>query len=267
MMLTKHFLTASLIGLSATLWMPSMHALSPRESPHELIAEKAQAAHGLRAWWKAEVVSADVEIVSGGKSAVDGTFTFEAHGPRARYDRRDGATIIFDGKTAWVSPADAVAPRGRFHVLTWPWFIMAPFKMQGEGIQLSDSQQNVVAGKPYSSVLQTFGEDMGDTPDDWYRFYIDPKTNQIDAMSYIVTYGKDTETANEKPSIIKYLDYVDVDGALISTRYELWYWDTVEHAYLGDAPKATGSVSEIQFISSAKADFTVPAGARELPFE
>lgn len=267
MLYTKRFISALLIGLSATLWLPAAHALSPVESQDELIAEKAQAAHGLRAWWGKEVAVADVEIIFGGKVAVDGIFTFEAHGPRARYDRKDGATIIFDGKTAWVSPADAEAPRGRFHVLTWPWFVMAPFKMQGDGIQLSDAQENMVAGKSYSSVLQTFGEDMGDTPDDWYRFYIDPKTHQIDAMSYIVTYGKDAETANEKPSIIKYLDYVVVEGARISTRYELWYWNATEHAYVGDAPKATGSVTNIHFISSAKADFSVPAGARELPFE
>ena len=257
-----------IIAILGMVSLPNMvNALSPLAPQAEVIASEAQYQHGLRAWWGKEVVVADVEIVFGDKAIVDGTFTFEAHGPRARYDRKDGATIIFDGKTAWVSPADAVAPKGRFHVLTWPWFIMAPFKMQGDGIHLSDLQYHEVQGQSYATVLQTFGENMGDTPDDWYRFYIDPKTKRIDAMSYIVTYGKDTATANKKPSIIQYFDYVNAEGPLISTRYELWNWNAEAHATMGDAPKGTGTVSKIHYTTLKQADFTVPAGARELPLQ
>ncbi|MGJ8651966.1 MAG: DUF6503 family protein [Opitutaceae bacterium] len=261
---TLNFLTVAVI-LGTSSLVNSAHALSPLEPQEEMIADAAQNTHGLRAWWSKEVVVADVEIVFGGKAVVDGTFTFEAHGPRSRYDRKDGSSIIFDGETAWVSPADAEAPKGRFHVLTWPWFIMAPFKMQGDGIHLSDLQYNEVEGKSYATILQTFGEDMGDSPDDWYRFYIDPKTKRLDAMSYIVTYGKDTPAASQEPSIIKYLDYVNAGGPLISTRYELWHWNAESHATVGDAPKGTGTVSNINYTTLKQANFTVPADARELP--
>jgi len=244
--------------------MNSTELQAGNKSELATFVDSVQAAHGLRAWWGKEAMVADVEIVFGGNTVLDGTFTFEAHGPRARFDRKDGATVIFDGTTAWVSPATAKTQRGRFHVLTWPWFIMAPFKMQGVGIHLSDLQYNEVNGKEYASVLQTFGEDVGDTPDDWYRFYVDPKTKRIEAMSYIVTYGKDLEEANRKPSIIKYYDYVDADGPLVSTRYEFWYWDPEKRAVVGEAPKGTGTVSNIQYIAQQEADFSVPAGAREL---
>ncbi|WPJ95814.1 DUF6503 family protein [Coraliomargarita algicola] len=226
-----------------------------------------QEAHGLRAWWGKEVVVADVEIIFGGNPIVQGTFSFEAHGPRARYDRQDGVSVIFDGNTAWVTPADAAAPKGRFHVLTWPWFIMAPFKMQGDGIHLSDLNSAEVEGKVYDTVLQTFGQDMGDTPDDWYRFYLDPKTQLVDAMAYIVTFGKDVETANQSPSILKYFDYVDADGPMIATRYEFWYWNPEQHTVVGDAPKGVGTVSNIRYTTKQAADFSVPTGARELPLK
>lgn len=228
-------------------------------------ANETQAAHGLKAWWAQEVVSADVQIVFGGNLILDGTFTYQAHGPKARYDRQDGVTIYYDGETAWVHPADAEVPRGRFHVLTWPWFILAPFKVQGDGIHLSDYQMAEVDGQSYVTMLQTFGENVGDTPDDWYRFYIDPDTDLIEAMSYIVTYGKDLEEANEQASIIKYFDYEDYAGTLISTRYEFWYWDQDTHTVQGDAPKGTGTVSHYKYLSADEADFTVPADARELP--
>ncbi len=261
---TLHYLVAA-VSFGLTSLIQSAHAASPVEPTVESVATEAQKAHGLHAWWGKEVVVADVEIIFGGNAIVEGTFTFEAHGPRSRYDRKDGVSIIFDGKTAWVTPADAVAPKGRFHVLTWSWFMMAPFKMQGDGIQLSDLQYEQVEGKSYATVLQTFGEDMGDTPDDWYRFYIDPKTKRVEAMSYIVTYGKDVATANQSPSVFKYFDYIDVDGALMSTRYELWHWDATQHAVVGDTPKGVGTASNIHFTTHQKVDFSVPADARELP--
>lgn len=228
------------------------------------IADATQQAHGLHAWWGQEVLAADVQIIFGGKVILDGRFTFQAHGPKARFDRADGATVYFDGETAWIAPADAADNRGRFHVLTWPWFIMAPFKMQGEGIHLSDPQTVELDGTHYETLLQTFGSDMGDTPDDWYRFYLNPESKLVDAMSYIVTYGKDTETANQQASIIKYFDYKDVDGAKISTRYEFWFWDARSKSYKGDTPKGTGTVSNLKFLSSDEVDFTVPEEALEL---
>lgn len=258
----QHLVVALSLGLTSLV--NAAHASESIEPKVEALVDATQEAHGLRAWWGKEVAVADVEIKFGENAVVDGTFTFEAHGPRSRYDRKDGVSIIFDGKTAWVSPADAVAPKGRFHVLTWPWFIMAPFKMKGDGINLSDLQHVEVGGEAYDTVFQTFGADMGDTPDDWYRFYIDPKTKHIDGMSYIVTYGKDLETANEQPSILKYFDYVDVDGVQISTRYTLWLWNAESHSKVGETPKATGVVSNVHFTTIKQADFSVPAGAREL---
>jgi hypothetical protein len=243
-----------------------LFGLSPKAPDAGDIADRVQEAHNLESWWGKEVVKAEVQIVFGGESIVDGSFIFEAHGPKARYDRKDGVSIIYDGETAWVTPAGAEAPMGRFHVLTWPWFIMAPFKMQGEGITLSDLGEAKVDGKLYYTILQTFADDMGDTPDDWYRFFIDPQTMRIDMMSYIVTYGKSAEAANEQASIIRYFDYTMPEmGPSISTRYEFWYWDAEAKAFEGDGPKGTGSVPSIEYLEADEAFFAVPEDARELP--
>ncbi|WOO39737.1 hypothetical protein [Rubellicoccus peritrichatus] len=227
-------------------------------------ADVVQASHNIVAWWGKEIVQADVMIEFEGNTIVDGTFTFEAHGPRSRYDRRDGVSIIYDGETAWITPADAQAPKGRFHVLTWPWFIMAPFKMQGDGIELTELETTEIEGKEYGSMLQTFSRGMGDTPDDWYRFYVDLDTLNVDAMAYIVTYGVDFNQANAQPSIIRYFDYTNEGGPRIATRYEFWFWDPEKKTHVGQSPKGVGTVESIRYLEKEDVDFSIPPDAGEL---
>lgn len=218
----------------------------------------------MSAWADKEIVQAEVHVVFGGAVMVDGTFTFEAHGGRARYDRKDGVSIIYDGTTAWVSLGNVDAPMGRFHVLTWPWFVMAPFRMQGDGITLSQPEVRRIGETDYQTLYQTFAADAGDTPDDWYRFFIHPDSGLIDKMSYIVTYGKDAATANKQPSIIYYSDYTDGDGPRIARQYEFWLWNPDTRQQVGDSPKGTGRVKNITYLQHSQADFSVPAGSREL---
>ncbi|MEM1157522.1 MAG: hypothetical protein AAF649_05495 [Verrucomicrobiota bacterium] len=242
----------------------AMTTAAPAHPSAREIADAAQQAHHIQAWAEKEIVRAEVSVLFAGAVMVDGTFTFEAHGGRARYDRKDGVNIIYDGTTAWVSPGTAEAPMGRFHVLTWPWFVMAPFRMQGDGITLSQPDMLQVDGTNYDTVYQTFAADAGDTPDDWYRFFIHPETGLIDKMSYIVTYGKDAETANQQPSIIYYSDYTTGEEPRIAQQYEFWLWDPDTRQQVGDSPKGTGVVRSITYLKHSEADFSVPAGATEL---
>lgn len=226
--------------------------------------EATQSVHGIEAWWQKELVQADIKMDFGGNTIVDGTFTFEANGPKARYDRKTGGSVVFDGTTAWMLDPSAPEDNARFHVLTWPWFVMAPFKMKGKGIKLSDYQTVNLDGETCHFIKQSFASDMGDAPDDWYRFIIDADTNRIDAMIYIVTYGKDTKEANKKPSVIYYKDYKNFDGTLISTDYEFWYWDNEKFDVVGDKPKGVGSVNRVRYIPNGPKVFYVPNDAVEL---
>ena len=226
--------------------------------------DATQRVHNIRAWWGKEVVRAEVKMDFGPGNVIEGRFIFEAHGPRARYDRHDGSSIIFDGESAWVTPASAEALMGRFHVLTWPWFIIAPFKMHGEGINLSQAEIREINGAEFSTLFQTFDNGVGDSPEDWYRFFINQETQYLDAMSYIVTYGKDAATANKKPSIIFYSDYENFDGVLIATTYSFWFWDHKTGKTLGKAPKGQGTVRDVVFLKPAEADFRPPTDARPL---
>jgi hypothetical protein len=220
--------------LALGMWLMSQSpalALSMIAIDEQGITESTQSIHNIQFWWGKEVVQANVQILFGGKPIVDGTFTFEAHAPRARYDRKGGASIYFDGNTAWVHPPDAEAPKGRFHVLTWPWLIMAPFKMQGDGINLSEASYRPLNGDRYKTVFQTFGKDMGDT------------TGQVSGIQYLAAADADFEVPQDAselkmpPQRIDYTDYARLlDSYVTNTgvRYEAWFENKDDLSALDD---------------------------------
>ncbi|MEM1059990.1 MAG: hypothetical protein AAGK14_12135 [Verrucomicrobiota bacterium] len=221
--------------------------------------------HGIRDWEGKDSLQADMTVDFGGQRIVDGTFTFQAHGPAARFDGADGSTVVFDGETAWATPPEAAVPMARFHVLTWPWFLIAPFKMDGDGVELSDLRTHSIRGREYIGILQEFTAETGDTPDDWYRLFIDPQSKELHAMSYIVTYNRDLEEANQKPSIVLYRGYADVDGAQVPNEMEFWFWDKEKGQLKGDAPKGTGSAHNLKFVQPEEGFYAQPEGAQEIP--
>jgi len=222
-------------------------------------ADHAQGVHGLEAWWKQEVVVMDMDVDFGGNRIVDGVFTFQAHGPEAKYEAPEGV-VVYDGSEAYMK-ADSDWSRARFHVLTWPWFLMAPLKISGDGITLSDPQRITLRGVDYVTFKQTFASDMGDSPDDWYRYFINPVTGQVEALAYIVTFGKGDD-AEANPSIVFYKGVQDFDGVQLATQYEFWYWDSDAHKLVGNAPKGTATVHSVIFQQLEKTDFSIPEGAK-----
>lgn len=239
--------------------------LASKEMPSlEDIVSATKKAHGIDRWDQADSLKADVVVNFGDKTMAEGTFTFQAHGPKARYDMSDDTVVVFDGQTAWVTPAEKADPMKRFHVLTWPWFLMSPFKIEGEGIKLSDMRPHVMQGKEYISVLQEFEDGTGDTPDDWYRLFISPRNYSLRAMSYIVTYGKDKNLAEEQASIVLHEGFTDVEGAEIPSEFEFWYWDHLKGEFVGDSPKGTAVATNIAFIEPEAGFYDKPEGAVEV---
>lgn len=230
----------------------------------ETIVQATKKAHGIDRWDQADSLKADVVVNFGGETKAEGTFTFQAHGPKARYDMSDGTVVVFDGETAWVTPAEKADPMKRFHVLTWPWFLMSPFKIEGEGIKLSDMKPHEIQGREYISILQEFEAGTGDTPDDWYRLFISPRNYSLRGMSYIVTYGKDKNLANEQASIVLHEGFTDVDGAEIPSEFEFWYWDHLKGEFDGDAPKGTAVATNIAFVEPEEGFYAKPEGAVEV---
>lgn len=254
-----------LVGLSASAWADETadSELSPRER-----VEAIEAAHAGGIYNAQQTVQADM-LIDFGPMHVEGTMIFTPSMGKVRMELDGGAVIIYDGRTAWLSPADAVVPGPppRFHVLTWPYFVAVPYKLDDPGTIHADAGMHPIRSEAETlpGVKITFGEGVGDTPDDWYMAFADADTGRLTALSYIVTYGKDAQAAEEKPSIVLYDDFVDVDGVPFATTWTFHYW-TPGVGIAGD-PKGVIKLFNIDFVESleentfAKPDDAVEAKA------
>jgi len=147
--------------------------------------------------------------------------------------------------------------------LTWPYFVAAPYKLDDPGTRHASTGPHVVrnGNERLHGTKITFEAGVGDTPEDWYIAFADPKNDRLTALAYIVTYGTALEEASKKPSIILYDDFVDVDGVPFATRWTFHFWNP-ESGIDGD-PKGSAKISNIAFVDEPAGAFVKPAGAIE----
>jgi len=222
---------------------------------------KVEHAHGSRQWQRKQAVSADVVVQLGGNKMIDGTFIFDTSVGKVRAELTDGTTLVFDGKQAWVSPANAPIKAARFHVLTWPYFIAAPMKLRDPGSNLALLDDGDLFGRSCQRAKLTFSDGVGDAPDDWYILYVDPATHWLRAMSYIVTYFESTENAEKEPHAIVYDDFVNIEGVIFSRKWTFHHYS--EEKGIHGEPMGSARINNIRFITPAENAFVKSADARE----
>lgn len=226
--------------------------------------QRMEAAHGGSVWNREEGISAHIAVDFGDKRVIDGRFIFDTALSRVRADLRDGTVLVFDGQDAWVYPADSKLDKPRFHVLTWPYFLAAPFKLDDRGAIQEALPPQILNGQPHPAVKITFGAGVGDAPDDWYIAYVDPGTNWLRAMAYIVTYGKGPEAvAQAQPHAILYDNFVLLDGVVIPRHWSFWNWSPTLGIH--SQPRGFGRVSNLQFVGLSPKLFVPPPGSLKIP--
>ncbi len=240
---------------------PATQPAEPRSQLAIAFAARIARAHGKKTWDQKKAVQADIVLEFGGNEMLNGTLIYDMHTSCARIELKDGTTLVFDGEKAWVSPAEAQVPMARFHLLTWSYFLAAPFKLSDPGSHLEASGTLPLEDKLVTTRKLTFDEGVGDASDDWYIIYPDLATNRLAAMAYIVSYGKSVEAAEEEPHAIVYHDYETIDGVTLSMRWTMHHW-SAEKGPFGD-PMGVVHVSNVTFIDVDETTFAKPDDARE----
>lgn len=230
---------------------------------HKQFTDTIGTAHGIKTYRGHAVLQVDTVVTFGGKVRIDGTMTFDTPVGKTRIENKGGMVMVFDGKDAWVAPADAEVPptMARFALLTWPYFVAAPFKLADPGTHIDDADLKPLdAHRIFPAGKLTFGEGVGDSPDDWYMVYRDPDTGRLTALAYIVTYGQSTHDAEKEPHIAIYDAFEVVDGVVLPKQISFWNWE----AGTGKVGEPIGSVelSNYRFIKPEDNLFTKPEGAR-----
>lgn len=243
---------------------PALAGAAPGSQPSQPadLSKQVEAAQGGARYDQQAAVRADVELFFGGKPRLSGRMIFDRGVGKSRIEMKSGATLVFDGEKAWVSPQSAEVQRARFSLLTWPYFMAAPFKLNDPGVHLKPAgQMPLVKGGPARPVTRmTFDSGVGDTPDDWYVLYTDDQ-GRLEAMSYIVTFGKSKEKAEAEPHAIRYHDFKTVDGVTFATRWTFHNWSEKDGIY--GEPLGEARLSNIGFVPFDAAQFTAPKDARE----
>lgn len=223
-------------------------------------AQSVEKAHGATSYRAQEMLRADLVVAFGGTTMIDGVLYFDIDSECVRIEQPGKPTLVWDGEKAWVADG-ATSPGARFHLRTWTYFLAVPFKLRDPGAHLSLHETLPLQdGETYATARLTFGENVGDAPDDWYIVYRD-RSNRLKAMSYIVTYTEEVETAEKEPHAIVYDGFKTVDGVTFSTEWTFYNW-SAETGATGE-PLGNVTVKNIRFEAQRDELFTKPANATE----
>lgn len=204
-----------------------------------------------------KAVAFDVLLSFGGKERLNARLTLDVYSSRGVLDYANGDKVYYiDDKVFYKPEMEVENPkRLRFGAYTWAYFFLYPYKLSDPGTIWEAYPKDSLNGKAYEVQKLSFKDGVGDSPDDWYINYANPKTHLIEVAAYIVTASKSKEEAEEDPHAIKYEEYIEVEGIPISTKWTFWAWRKKEGLtkQLGEA-----ALKNIKFVETTDAFWTAP---------
>ncbi|WP_298520319.1 DUF6503 family protein [uncultured Kordia sp.] len=124
-------------------------------------------------------------------------------------------TIGYDGKDVWLSQKDSTAFRSnaRFYHNLYFYFYAMPFVLGDDGITYTKAESLEYEGILYPGYKISYGENVGDSPEDNYFIYYNPETYQMEWLGYTVTYS--TGKPSDRVSYIRYGDWQKINGVVL----------------------------------------------------
>lgn len=228
------------------------------------VVANMEKAHKVESYHAQEAVAFDIELYFRGKLRLDANISLLTGSGKIRLDKKDGTSLIWDGKEVWVNPADKGSPSARFDMFTWQYFFEAPYKFSDPGTYWENTGEKSLDDQPYNTAKLTFAPGTGDSHKDWYLVYSPEKTSLVYAMAYIVTFSKSEEEASVEPHAISYTDYRDVEGIPMAHRWDFWMW-TEEQGIFDSLGYA--HLQNIRFFTPEPEHFTLTGDKAPVPYE
>ncbi len=195
-----------------------------------IIRAMIEAHGGMERWASAPTVSFEDHFIPAGAPSGQPSRVMVEQGRRRTYIDFPGTAMrmAWDGEQAWSENWQMPFPprfmaQLNYYFLNLPWLTMDP------GVYLGQPEAGRLWDDPteYVTVKMTFGESVGDSPDDYYVLYIHPETHRLKACRYIVTYeALVPEGASSTPEhILVYDEFTTVDRLVVPTRYTVYETD------------------------------------------
>jgi outer membrane lipoprotein-sorting protein len=168
----------------------------------------------------------------------------------------------WDGKQSWFYPASAEIPYNtRFWALTPYYFAGMPFVFADEGVTLSKEADVDYEKSTHHMVRVTFGENVGDAPDDYYVLYINAETYRLAAIRYVVSYPAYFQNGgHSQEKLMTYDGEQTIEGITFPEKHRTYMWeaDGSAGAYVTDI-----TLSDIAFKpNTAVSYFEIPEGGK-----
>ena len=202
---------------------------------------KVEEAHHKEDFLTKEAVQFNLKLEFGGKERMEAKFTVLTNSTKGVIEYKNGAKIIFDKDKVFYSSTIPNEESVRFDAFTWEYFFLFPYKLTDPGTIWNKYDNKEKNQKNYLTEKLTFKRGTGDAPDDWYVVYADKTTKLLEKAAYIVTIKAGKEAAEKNPHAIQYLEYKEVDGIPMATKWVFWGWedgkgltDELGHATLTD---------------------------------
>ena len=217
-------------------------------------------AHNNKAFMSHKAITFDIEIQWGGKLTLKATVTSQTNSGKIKLSFENGTNVYFDGTNVFMYPASVDYKRARFDVLTWHYFFFAPFKLRDKGVTVTADIDRMNDGRAYPTAKMTFATGTGDSPNDWYILYRNPQTNQLDGMSYIVTYGgkKPTEAT---PNAITYHDWTTLNGVKFPTKWQFTDWNEAKGF---TKIRGEAAIKNIRWVENTEGVFDIPKESKKI---
>ncbi|MGB0423968.1 MAG: hypothetical protein ACPGED_06585 [Flavobacteriales bacterium] len=163
----------------------------------------------------------DLQLYFGGNERLIGELALATNSTGGKITYENGNFISYgsDG----ISHSDEIKPESaRFSAYTWSYFALMPFKLTDPGTNWEtialDFHNGTVANK------LTFGENIGDAPDDWYILTTNSE-GLLHEAAYIVTARSTVEEAESDPHAIRYENYKSINGIPVAHDWTFFAWN------------------------------------------
>jgi len=191
-----------------------------------IVLDMIEAHGGMVNWRNASTVSFEDEFSTPGGPATVSRVMVDQRTRRAYIDfPGTDMSIAWDGRKAWGVNWTAPYPP-RFLALLNYYFVNLPWLALDPGVNLAQKGTGVLAvdSSQCEIVMMTFAPGTGDTPDDYYRLYIDPVTKRLKACDYVVTYrALLPEGVKSTPEhTLVYESFETVNGLHVPTAYTIY---------------------------------------------
>ena len=176
-------------------------------------------------------------------------------------------TVGFGPEGFWIQTDDAKQreslQRQRFYRNLWFYFFGLPFVTADPGVNQEVIADGTLDGKTYNRVKITFGDNVGDAPDDQYILWLEPNTGQLAIINYSVTYGKGAASSEDYNAIV-FNEWQEVDGLIVPKKFTGHIW---EDGKLGKE-RYGFEFSNVSFTTEQPdpSEFATPEGAAYLAY-